>query len=143
MNQIKSNIHKYTYIIKETSLDSFGHVNNSAYLTLLEEARWDLVTQNGYGLDVIKKTGLGPTILSVTLNFSRELHARDEVVIETQMDAYEKKIGKLSQRIMRQGEICCEAKFVIGLFCMSKRKLVLPTDAWLHAVGIQSNSISY
>lgn len=137
MNEISPKIHKYTYVIKETCLDSFGHVNNSAYLTLLEEARWDLVTQNGYGLDVIKQTGLGPTILSVTLNFSKELHARDEIVIETQMNAYERKIGKLSQRIMRDGEVCCEANFVIGLFCMAKRKLVLPTDAWLHAVGMR------
>jgi len=107
-----------------------------AYLTLLEEARWDLITKNGYGLDVIKKTGLGPTVLSVTLKFSKELHARDEVVIETQMNAYERKIGQLSQKIMRDGDVCCEANFVIGLFCMTKRKLVLPTDAWLHAVGM-------
>lgn len=131
-----SAIHRYAYVIKETSLDSFGHVNNSAYLTLLEEARWDLITKNGYGLDVIKKTGLGPTILSINVSFSRELRARDEVVIETKMNAYQRKIGKLSQRIMRDGEVCCEANFVIGLFCMTKRKLVLPTDAWLRAVGI-------
>jgi thioesterase III len=137
MNEINSKIHQYAYVIKETCLDSFGHVNNAAYLTLLEEARWDLVTKNGYGLDVIKKTGLGPTVLSINLNFSRELHARDEVVIETKMDAYERKIGKLSQRIMRNGEVCCEANFVIGLFCMTERKLVLPTDAWLRAVGIE------
>lgn len=136
MNKTNSKIHKYTYVIKETCLDSFGHVNNSAYLTLLEEARWDLVTKNGYGLEVIKQTGLGPTILSVTLNFSKELYARDEVIIETQMDAYDRKIGKLTQRIIRDGEVCCEANFVIGLFCMAKRKLVLPTDAWLHAVGM-------
>ncbi|MDF1827730.1 MAG: acyl-CoA thioesterase [Legionellaceae bacterium] len=139
MHAINAKTHRYHDVIKETCLDSFGHVNNAAYLTLLEEARWDLVAKNGYGLDVIKQTGLGPTILSVTLKFSKELHARDEVVIETQMEAYEKKIGKLTQRIMRGDEMCCEARFVIGLFCMAKRKLVLPTDAWLHALGIEKS----
>jgi len=139
MSEINSKIHTYAYVIKETCLDSFGHVNNAAYLTLLEEARWDLVTKNNYGLDVIKETGLGPTVLSIALKFSRELHARDEVVIETKMDSYERKIGKLSQRIMRDGDVCCEANFVIGLFSMVERKLVLPTDAWLRAVGIEKS----
>jgi len=140
MNEIHSKIHTYSFTIKETSLDSFGHVNNSAYLTLLEEARWDLVTSNGYGLDVIQETGLGPTILSLTLNFSKELRARDEVVIETQILSYEKKIGKLSQKISRDGEVCCDATFVIGLFDMTNRKLVLPTDAWLRALGMEKNN---
>lgn len=138
MTKINSKIHTYAYVIKETCLDSFGHVNNAAYLTLLEEARWDLVTKNGYGLDEIKKTGLGPTVLSITLNFSKELRARDEIVIETHMLSYERKIGKILQKIVRNGEVCCEATFVIGLFDMNKRKLVLPTEAWLRAVGIEN-----
>ena len=137
MLKTNSKIHTYAFIIKETCLDSFGHMNNAAYLTLLEEARWDLVTKNGYGLDVIKETGLGPTVLSLTLNFSKELRARDAVIIETQMISYERKIGKISQKIMRDDEVCCDATFVIGLFDMKKRKLVLPTEAWLHAVGIE------
>ena len=140
MSEINSKIHTYAYLIKETCLDSFGHVNNSAYLSLLEEARWDLVTNNGYGLDVIKQTGLGPTILSITLNFSKELHARDEVMIETQLISYTRKIGKISQKIMRNGELCCDAMFVIGLFDMKERRLVLPTEAWLRAVGIEKSA---
>ena len=31
----------YPLLIKETYLDTFGHVNNATYLTLFEEARWD------------------------------------------------------------------------------------------------------
>jgi len=139
MNKINAHVHRYTHVIQETSLDSFGHVNHSAYLTLLEEARWDWITKNGYGLHVIKETGLGPTILSLDLKFSRELHARDKVVIETHMNAYEKKIGRIFQRVVRDGVVCCEANFVIGLFCMTKRKLVLPTSAWLRAVGIEQD----
>jgi acyl-CoA thioester hydrolase len=35
-----------------------------------------------------------------------------------------------------QQEICCEATFVVGLFDLQARKLVLPTPAWLHALGL-------
>ena len=54
--------HIYEFLVKEQHLDSFGHVNNAVYLTLFEEARWDLVTQNGYGLEETAKRKLGPVI---------------------------------------------------------------------------------
>lgn len=132
-----SKLFSYPFIIKEIYLDTFGHVNNAMYLTLLEEARWDLLTKNGYGLSTIRETGQGPTILEIKLSFLKELRVREHVSIETQLISYEKKIGKLSQKIMRDGEVCCEAEFVIGLFDLKTRKLILPTPAWLHAVGCE------
>ena len=48
-----STIFSYPLIIKEMDLDTFGHVNNARYLTLFEDARWDLITKNGYGLKKI------------------------------------------------------------------------------------------
>jgi len=32
-------------------------MNNATYLTLFEEARLDLITKNGYGMDKIAATG--------------------------------------------------------------------------------------
>ena len=43
-------VHDYQLVIREQHLDTFGHVNNAKYLEILEEARWDLITGNGYGL---------------------------------------------------------------------------------------------
>lgn len=127
----------YPITIKESYLDTFGHVNNATYLTLMEEARWDLITKNGFGLAYIQETGLGPTILEINIRFLRELRLRDEVVIETKMLSYDKKIGRLSQRMMRGDEVCCEAEFVIALFSLKERKLILPTPEWLRAVGMK------
>jgi acyl-CoA thioester hydrolase len=126
----------YPVMIKEIYLDTFGHMNNAMYLTLLEEARWELLTQNGYGLKVIQETGLGPTILEIKLKFLKELRLRDQVTIESVMLSYDKKIGVLSQKMMRDGEVCCEAECVVGLFSLQERRLVLPTPAWLAAVGM-------
>jgi thioesterase III len=128
-------IYSYPLLIRETLLDSFGHVNNAAYLTLYEEARWDLINQNGYGLQKIRETGLGPTLLEVKLRFLKELRVRDSIVIESQMISYEKKIGKLMQRMMRAEEVCSTAEFTIALFDIRERKLVSPTPEWLKAVG--------
>ena len=126
----------YPLVIKENYLDSFGHVNNATYLTLFEEARWDLITKNGYGLKKIKETGLGPTILEIKVRFLKELRLGEEIIIETKATAYEKKVGTLSQKMIRDGKVCCNAEFVVALFSIAERKLVMPTPDWLYAVGL-------
>ena len=48
--------HEKTTVISEAHLDSFGHVNNARYFELLEQARWDLITERGFGIDTIRST---------------------------------------------------------------------------------------
>lgn len=128
--------HRYSILIKEVDLDVYGHVNNATYLVYFEEARWDFITKNGYGLKKIQETGLGPVILEMNVKYQKELCLRDEVVIESKPLSYHKKISKLSQVMLRGGEVCCTAEFTIGLFDLKMRKLILPTDDWLKGFGI-------
>ena len=44
------NIFVYYLIIRESHLDTFGHLNNATYLQLFEEARWDYITNRGFGV---------------------------------------------------------------------------------------------
>lgn len=130
--------HEKALVISEAHLDSFGHLNNARYLELFEQARWDLITERGFGIDEIKRTRTGPTILEITLRFMRELAAREAVVIRTEMLSYERKIGKLRQQMIKaDGSVACEAVFTIGLFDVERRKLVEPTPAWLQAIGLE------
>jgi acyl-CoA thioester hydrolase len=128
----------YTYAlqIKESDLDTFGHVNNAKYLTFFEEARWEFITQNGYGLQKIRETGIGPTLLEVTLRFMKELRLRDKIIIESKSVSYEKKILRIEQKIIRGEEVCCQGNFVIALFDIKERKIIMPTPDWLKAVGM-------
>jgi acyl-CoA thioester hydrolase len=129
--------HEKTIVISEAHLDSFGHVNNARYFELLEQARWDLITERGFGIDTIRSTRTGPTILEINVRFLRELKARDVVVIRTDLISYERKIGKLRQQVVKDGNVACEAIFTIGLFDLEKRRLIEPTPAWAFAVGLE------
>jgi thioesterase III len=130
-------IHLYDLVIHERHLDTFGHVNNATYLDLLEEARWDLITGNGFGLDEIKRTQLGPTILEINLRFVKEIRNRARITVKSWAESYTGKICRFAQQMLNeQQEICCEATFVVGLFDLQARKLVSPTPAWLHALGL-------
>ena len=130
--------HKYSTMIKETQLDLYRHVNNATYFTLLEDARWDFITCNGYGFAKILETGLGPVVLEASIRYLKELRLRDEIIIETATVSYDKKIGKMHQTVMRGEDICCEADFTFGLFDLQERKLVLPTPEWLRGVGLKT-----
>jgi YbgC/YbaW family acyl-CoA thioester hydrolase len=127
-------------LISEAHLDSFGHLNNARYLELFEQARWDLITDGGFGLDTIRRTQSGPIILGVEMKFLRELPPREPVVIRSEMLSYEKKVGRMRQAMIKaNGEVACEAIFVFGLFDLEKRKLVEPTPEWARAVGLESD----
>ena len=128
--------HCYPLMILESHLDTFGHVNNAAYLQIFEEARWDLITGNGYGLNQILKTGFGPVILEINLRFRKELKLRQKVVIETTLKSCDKKLITIAQEIIDgDGQSYCSAEFRCGLFDLKGRKLVLPTPAWLKGIG--------
>ncbi|MBD8490983.1 thioesterase family protein [Echinicola sp. CAU 1574] len=133
---MESNTFEYPMIIKEFHLDTFGHVNNATYLEIYEEARWQFITDNGYGLKEIKKTGLGPVILEIKIRFIKELKLREEITIFSKTKSYKSKVGTIEQWILdSQGNRCSEVEMTIGLFDTKARKLVLPTPEWLKAIS--------
>src|SRR5580765_2700754 len=110
-------IYEKTILISETQLDSFGHLNHARYLELFEQARWDIISERGFGIDVIRKTKTGPVILEVTIKYTRELGPREPVVIRSELVAYEGKIGRFRQQMLKaDGAVACEATFTFGLF---------------------------
>ena len=128
-------VHEYQVRILEAHLDSFGHVNNAAYLTLFEEARWDIVTGRGYGLDHVQKTQIGPTILEINIRFRREILNREILKIRTWVYGDIGKVTTLRQVMVNsRGEAACMADFVIALFDMRSRKLVEPSAEWKYAL---------
>lgn len=137
MSNTESNpAHIYHILIKESHLDTFGHVNNATYLEIFEEARWDWITKNDYGLEKIRTTGLGPVVLELSLSFRREITLRKEITIKTFVLDYKGKISKIRQEMIdSDGNLCCQAFFTFGLFDTKRRRLVSPTDDWLKALG--------
>jgi acyl-CoA thioester hydrolase len=129
--------HRYKLQIIERHLDTFGHVNNATYLQLFEEARWDWITKNGYGLERVQRERKGPTILEINLVFRRELKNRQEIEIVSWMQDYPSRVGTcLQQMLDPDGNVLCEARFVIGLFDLEARKMIQATPEWRAALGL-------
>lgn len=128
----------YEILIRESHLDTFGHVNNAAYLSLYEEARWELISSRGYDLQKIQITKQGPVILEVNLKFLKELTLREKIRITTELISYSGKIGQLEQKMIKSdGSVASSAVFIFGLFDLKARKLIEPTKEWKYAVGFK------
>ncbi|MEQ1723043.1 MAG: acyl-CoA thioesterase [Pseudobdellovibrio sp.] len=130
-------LYKYDILIKEQHLDSYGHVNNAMYLSLYEEARWEAITSGGYGYKKVHETGFGPVILGIDLKFLKELKLREIITITLEMISYEGKIFKMKQQMLKaNGDVASEIVLTAGFFDLKNRKLILPNEAWLKAIGM-------
>ncbi|MDH5581384.1 MAG: acyl-CoA thioesterase [Bdellovibrionales bacterium] len=130
-------VFEYRKTITGNLLDSFGHVNNSVYLEIFEEARWSFIEANGYGLEKIQKLALGPVILELNLKFKDEVLNRETIKVKSRFKGVIKeKIMLLNQEIVKEnGKIAALLELTIGLMDLNKRKLVIPNDEWLKAIG--------
>ena len=134
---MSNQVFEQAIVIREEHLDTFGHVNNARYLEIFEQARWDLITDNGFGLDHVKATGTGPVVLELSLRFLREVTNRQHMLIRSSIDSYEGKIGRMTQLLVDDADrVCCEAKFVIAQWDTKTRKLIEPTPDWRRAIGL-------
>ena len=132
-------VFEYEVLIRELHLDSFGHVNNAVYVQLYEEARWDFITKNGFGLEYIQKHQVGPVILDLKVRFKRELKNRELIKIKSQTTQItSSKIMVLQQTMYKpDGKVSSEAEFTVGFFDMKERKLIDARPEWLKAIGIE------
>ena len=130
-------IFHYPLDIREHHLDVFGHVNNTEYLKFYEEARWEVITSAGFGLERILSERVGPVVLDLSVRFRRELKCRQQVTVKSQVKESRGRIWVLRQWIDDPaGEIYSEATFTLGLMDLEKRKLVSLSPAWAEAVGV-------
>ena len=126
----------YELTILESHLDTFGHVNNAVYLNLFEQARWERITDKGYGLEKIQSIQQGPIILEINIKFQKEIRLREKISISTELISYKGKIGQLGQKIIKEdGSIASTAIFTVALFDMKSRKIIDPTADWKRAIG--------
>jgi acyl-CoA thioester hydrolase len=96
--------------IRWRDLDGFAHVNNSTYLTYLEEARDEFFT------DVLGETVHRVVIRHIEIDFRSGLvHADDHVDVEVELEAIGSSSATTRERIrsVADGRVAAEARTVV------------------------------
>lgn len=132
-----SQVYHSELLVLESHLDSFGHVNNAAYLTLFEQVRWEWISSQGVGLEYVKKHQIGPVILELNLEFKKELLCREKIKVESRFVQMKNPlVMEIEQKMFKpSGDLATRLSLRVGVMDMRERKLIGPPDVWLKALG--------
>ncbi len=127
----------YEVTIRESHLDTFGHINNAAYLMLFEEARWEFITKNGYGLNKVREFQKGPIILNLRVKFKKEITLREKIKITFELVSAKGLLSHYRQEMIKDdGTIATEMELTFGFFDLRTRRLIPPSPEWKKAIGL-------
>ena len=96
-------IHEAHFNIRTFHTDAFGHVNNSKYLELLEEARWQFAEAIGL-MPLLRASGLGFIIIDMNVRFRVPVQEGEQVAVETSLISLGTASGEVRQWVRKRGE---------------------------------------
>lgn len=89
-------IHHTEFVIRTFHTDAFGHVNNSRYLELLEEARWQYAEHIGL-IELLTAENLGFIIMDMRLRFRVPVNEREILTVQTSLITLGSASGEVRQ----------------------------------------------
>ncbi len=125
--------YSYEVMVKESMLDVMGHLNHAVYLTLFEEARWDICAIQGMTIERMQERGVGLVVIEAHIQYRKEVRARDRLLIRTQFQAVDRKIWQVSQSMSKstiKDELCATLRLKGAMFDLKQRKIILADQEW-------------
>jgi acyl-CoA thioester hydrolase len=125
--------HTYNIKIDEKWIDASRHVNNANYMTILENARWDIFKNTEFSKDKMHALGFAPVLIDCYIRYRKELVSGEKIKINTQVISVEKNgTIYIKQTIFNEeGRKACSAKVRHGLIDLEKRALMPMKSQWL------------
>ena len=95
-------IHESNFTIRTFHTDAFGHVNNSKYLELLEEARWQFAEHIGL-IELLRDRELGFIIIDLNVRFRVPVFEGETIRVETSLITLGSASGEVRQLAFKKG----------------------------------------
>ncbi len=125
-----SRYHK-TFTVRWADCDMNGHMRNTSYSEFTIDVRVAFLAEHGVGFEVLKRSGFGPVILREEIDYLRELHMGEEVVVDLEALGLSADHSRWRVRHTLTGAHGKTAARVVldgGWMDLSKRKLAPPPD---------------
>lgn len=116
-----------------SDLDELRHMNNGAYLSVLDHARQELVVRTGLWKRV-RAAGMYPVVSAQTIAYRKSLTLGQRYVIESRFLGLDDRAVYLEQRFVVDGEVYARA-YVQGRF-LYERGGTVPIDALAEVTGM-------
>ncbi|WP_176736828.1 acyl-CoA thioesterase [Oligoflexus tunisiensis] len=123
--------YRYETVVKETMLDAMGHLNHASYLTVFEEARWDMCTAQGMTIEKMQARGIGLVVIEAHIQYRREVRGGEPLLIKTRFLDVHRKIWRVEQTMENAaGTVCSTLHLKGSMFDLRERKILLADSEW-------------
>ncbi|AOP36429.1 acyl-CoA thioester hydrolase [Leptospira tipperaryensis] len=129
--------HSTQITIRWDELDPNQHVNNKNFQGYLDEARMRAMRDWGFSMENLRERGFGPVILSVHLDFKREVSYPEEILIESDLFLKSLTRAVFEQRIISQSNqaLSCKASTDWVILNLNSKR----PSKFLEALGLEES----
>ena len=109
--------------------DAYGHLNEAAYLTVFERARWEALAR-GPGTDLFRRHGVWPAVRRAGIEFLKPAFPGDVLTVGVRLEKLGRTSVTLSQRAVRRsdGALLAEAQLTFVMIDASGRPVAVPAE---------------
>jgi acyl-CoA thioester hydrolase len=118
--------------LRWSDFDVNGHLRNTAYSDLANEARLAFFAEHGFALGRLRDLGIGPVILAERSTYCREVRLGEELTVDFVVAAMapDARRGTVENRIRKpSGEAAAVVAVEAGWLSLERRGLVAPPPA--------------
>lgn len=123
-------MHETRFKVRSTQVDTFGHLNNAAYLEIYEWARWEWAEDGDTDpVGMTQQRGIGPAILHIDLSFKKEIRLHEEITVRTWFHSMERIRARIAQEMIKaDGEVASRVLITFVMFDLNTRKVTSIPD---------------
>jgi len=121
--------YKIKFHTRWSDFDANKHMRHTAYNDYAAESRLRFLTENGFSIEFMEQSNIGPILFSENTIFRREIKLGEDISIELFLEASSKngERFKIKHLIYRQdGELAAVISVYLAWIDISKRKLTVP-----------------
>jgi YbgC/YbaW family acyl-CoA thioester hydrolase len=109
--------------------DAYGHLNEAAYLTVFERARWEALAR-GPGADLFKRHGVWPAVRSAAIEFLKPAFPGDVLSVDLRLESLGRTSLAMAQSAVRVGDgsVLAEAKFTFVMVDPAGKPVAVPDE---------------
>nr|WP_255433467.1 thioesterase family protein [Brevibacillus sp. LEMMJ03] len=122
--------HLFDLVVRSTDIDVIGHVNNAKYLEYMEWARFDWMCRQGFTLEELKRRQIMPVVVSIQINYRKELRMLEQVQVRTSVVKIGEKSFVVRHELYNQrDERAADADVTMVMIdAVQRRSVPLPDD---------------
>ena len=120
--------------------DAYGHLNEAAYLTVFERARWEALAR-GPGADLFRRHGVWPAVRSASVEFLRPAFPGDVLAVDLRLESLGRTSLAMAQSAVRRsdGAVLAEARFTFVMVDPAGGSVAVP-DEVAGAFGVRAST---